>query len=134
MELETIDAEKWGTKAASDHQLPKSAAHYIVAALALASVIVMVIAFVRWLRTQKTLPRKWLWLLAIWIGVGGIAFNWSTGTVEALKLGPNLLLLGISLTQDSHGAWILGATMPLGAGLFLYKRRETAPHETRSSS
>lgn len=95
--------------------------HYLSLVLAAACPIVMVFAFVRWLRTRHTLRRKWLWLIAIWVGVEGFALNWSTGEINISSF--TVRPLGISLLKQGYGPWILGVSIPLGAICFLLNWR-----------
>ena len=83
----------------------------------------------------KFVPRKWLWILFILVGVIQFSLNWSTG-----QMGYRLFavqLLGAGAFQPSvHAPWIISFSLPVGAFMFWMKRDDfrTNPAETRSES
>jgi hypothetical protein len=90
--------------------------------------IVAIVMLVLVLRT--TVPRrKWLWILAVLVGVGRVSFNWTTGEIGLQPF--QALLLGAAWFQPFYGPLILSASPPLGALAFLWRRRQwRAPTST----
>lgn len=78
-------------------------------------------AFVVCLRTPMR-RRKWLWAIFTLIGVATFHLNWTTGAFDVQLISAQLF--SASLTQPMGGAWILGLSFPLGAVIFLLRRRE----------
>lgn len=77
-------------------------------------------ALVLCIRTKLT--RKWPWILFILLGVMTLHLNWSNGEMNFQLLG--VQLLGASCFRSGLvGPWIFGVSFPLGAVLFLIKRR-----------
>lgn len=71
---------------------------------------------------RTPLKRKWLWVLFILFGVMTLRLNWSTGGLEFQPL--TVQLLSASFFRSGFaGPWIFGLSFPLGALLFLRKRR-----------
>jgi hypothetical protein len=99
----------------------KSPLQYSIFGLAVSAIIVSLSAFILCVRTQG-LKRKWLWALATLIGVEKIAVNWGTGQLTfgilAVYVPPALA------TREPYGPWTLGACLPLGAIVFLYRRKK----------
>lgn len=77
-------------------------------------------ALVLCIRTKLT--RKWAWILFILLGVMTLRLNWSTGEMGFQLV--SVQLLGASFFRSGLvGPWIFGVSFPLGAVLFLIKRR-----------
>lgn len=98
----------------------KSGAQYAILALAVAAAVLTLAALVRALRTPG-LERRWLWIIFILVGFGKLAVDWSTGVVS-LKL-PALQLFSASALAPLYGSWTVAASLPLGALVFLLRRR-----------
>jgi hypothetical protein len=100
----------------------KGALHWIFFALAVAIPVFIVVTLVLCARTA--IPRrKWLWLLFVALGLVQISLNWSTGEWRITPVA--LLLLGAAVNKAGPGApYILTFALPIGAVLFLLKRRE----------
>jgi hypothetical protein len=71
---------------------------------------------------RTPIRRKWLWILFILFGIGSFVLNWSTGEYSIQPL--TFRLLGASGLQTPFGPWVFGISFPLGAILFLLKRRK----------
>jgi hypothetical protein len=74
------------------------------------------------LRT-KGLRWKWLWAIWILIGVGKLALNWTTGDVSFTPLSLQIPC-GRAIAEPVYGPFVLSVSLPLGAILFLVKRRQ----------
>ncbi len=91
---------------------------FVMAAL-LTSLAACILCF-----TTPGLRRKWLWAIASFIGVTTFTMNWSTG-----ELSFTPIFVGIptaNYTQDATGVWYLTFLVPVGAIVFLIKRRQLA--------
>lgn len=101
----------------------KSPGQYLVLVLAILLPLFSLYALIACIRTRMT-RRKWLWILFILCGVCKVSVNWTTGEWQVSLL--TLQLLSASVLKADFGQWILGVSLPLGAILFLFRRR-TAP-------
>ena len=98
----------------------KSLLHYAVLGLVIALPIFTIYALVACFMTRMP-GRKWAWALFILFGVGSVALNWTTGEWEFQPL--RLQLLSASATAALYQPWVLSASFPLGAVIFLFRRR-----------
>jgi hypothetical protein len=101
----------------------KSAVHYVVLALAILFPLLTLYALVACVRTKMSW-RKWPWVLFILFGIGSFAINWTTGETQLSAL--TIRLLGASLAGVLYGPWTLSVSFPLGALVFLLRRRALA--------
>lgn len=102
----------------------KSPAQYVILAGAILALGLTLFALVACIRT-KGLRRKWLWILFIIVGFGMLSTNWATGAV-------NYQLLYVSLFSASafaqfYGPWTISMSAPVGAIVFLLRRRKPRP-------
>lgn len=75
---------------------------------------------------RRKLPgRKWPWILFILFGVCRVAVNWTTGAWAVSPL--YIQLFSASAVQPLYGAWTLSVSIPLGAIIFLLRRRPAEP-------
>ena len=102
----------------------KGVLHYIVFALAVAIPLVVVTTLV--VCTRTPIPRrKWLWYLFIALGVVQFSLNWTDGAWGVQPL--SFMLLGAGFTKAGPVApWIFTVAFPLGAVVFLFRRRAWA--------
>jgi len=103
----------------------KSAAHYLFVLLPTIACIISVYAFVRCLRT-KGLKRKWLWSLFTLVGFGAFSMNWTSGAIFVNVLHANFLSAAY-MRSGWLGPWVITFSIPVGALVFLWKHRITAP-------
>jgi hypothetical protein len=98
----------------------KSAMHYVVLGLAILFPLLTLYALAACLRT-KMAWQKWAWMLFILLSIGSFTINWTTGETQfsALAIG----LLGASATGVLYGPWMLSVSFPLGALVFLLRRK-----------
>jgi hypothetical protein len=96
--------------------------HYAVIAAATAAFLVTVAALYACVRT-KGLKRKWLWLLFIVFGLPTLSLNWTTGAITIDLIRLQLLSAAVSRT-GLLGPWIVSVSLPVGAIIFLWKRRQ----------
>ena len=98
-----------------------SGLHYAVLAWAVAALALTGYALVACARI-KGLRRKWLWILFILCGFGGLAINWYTGAWSFQPL--RVQLLSVSAFAPLYGPWTVMVSMPLGALVFLFRRKK----------
>ena len=65
--------------------------------------------------------RKWLWIIFILFGIGKFSVNWTTGQWGFMPI--SFQLFSASAFAPVYGAWIFSISLPLGAILFLLRRR-----------
>jgi hypothetical protein len=109
----------------------KSLLQYSVLAGAILASIFTLVALVICIRT-KIARRKWLWILFILFGLGKIMVNWATGQWDFRVL--NLQLFSAAANADYFGPWIITVSLPLGAAIFLSRRKELAIPKAAASS
>jgi hypothetical protein len=98
----------------------KTPAQYLVLALAIFFPLVTIYALILCARMKMT-GRKWLWILFILLGVSKVAVNWTTGEWQVTPLA--VQLLSASAFSSGYGPWVLAVSFPLGAIVFLFRRR-----------
>jgi len=98
----------------------KSAAHYVVLTLAVLFPLLTLYALAACIRT-KMAGRKWPWVVFILFGIGSFAINWTTGETQLSALA--IRLFGVSVAAAFYGPWILSVSFPLGALVFLFRRK-----------
>jgi hypothetical protein len=98
----------------------KGFSQYAVLLLAILAVVFSAYAFVQCIRT-KPLRRKWAWLILISIGVCNLTVNWTTGQCSFTPLAFHVIPGSAFCT--AYGPWIVGVSFPIGAVVFLLRRR-----------
>ena len=98
----------------------KSALHYAALALAIVFPLLTLYALVVCART-KMAWQKWPWLLFILFGIGSVSINWTTGETQFSALA--IRLFSVSAAEVLYGPWILSVSLPLGALVFLLRRK-----------
>ena len=99
----------------------KPASAYIVLCAALVAALFTVYTLVLCIRTRLRGRRKWLWVLFIVIGFGKFAVNWTTGQWSFSPA--SVLLFSASAFAPIYGPWTIVASVPLGAIVFLLRRK-----------
>jgi hypothetical protein len=108
----------------------KNALRYSVLALAVLLSLFSLSVLVLCARTQP-LKRKWLWILFILVGVGRLAVNWTTGEWSVTPLA--LHIPCAHAFASPYGPWTIAVYFPLGAALFLRKRKKTFDRPIQSA-
>jgi len=102
----------------------KGFSQYAGLLLALSVTALTLYAFVLCVR-MKFGKKKWVWLVAILVGVCRVTVNWTTGewlfTPLALRLPP------VTASCSAYGPWMLQIFSPVGAIAFLRLRKGLAP-------
>ncbi len=70
----------------------------------------------------KMTKRKWLWIIFILFGISRLTVNWTTGQWQIAPL--YFLFLGSGAFAPLYGAWLISISLPLGAILFLFRRKK----------
>jgi len=89
---------------------------YAVLAAAIVAVLVTFYALVLCVRTRME-RRKWAWIIFILLGIGKISINWATGEWAIVPL--SIQLFSASAFAALNGPWIIAASLPLGAIMFI---------------
>lgn len=98
----------------------KPLAMLLILASGILAAILSVYALIACAMTK--LPRrKWLWILFILLGLGKLNLNWTTGHWGIQPIAFQLLSAG--MFKPLYGAAIISVSFPLGAILFLMRRR-----------
>jgi hypothetical protein len=101
----------------------KTVLQYLVLALVVVLPLFTLYTLVVCVRTKLS-GRKWPWVLFILVGITKLEVNWTTGAWDFAPL--SLQVLSASAFAPLHGAWILAASLPVGALIFLLQRRSLA--------
>ena len=78
--------------------------------------------FVLFLCIRMKLEKKWAWILFILIGVGKVGINWSNGLFDYQIINFQILSAAI-MKNGPYAPWFLSFSIPLGAIVFLFKRK-----------
>lgn len=98
----------------------KSAMQYTVLLLVPVALVFTLFVLVVCVRT-KLRGRKWPWLLFILFGFGNLSVNWTTAAWGFTPLA--LQMFSAAAVAEPYGPWILKVSFPLGAVLFLLRRK-----------
>jgi len=98
----------------------KTPTHYAVLASAVVVVLLTVYALIACIRTPMP-RRKWAWILFILVGIGKLGVDWSTGEVSVMPL--SVQIFSASAMAAFPGPWMVAVSLPLGAIVFLLRRR-----------
>lgn len=102
----------------------KGAAHYLMLALAIAVPALIVFALVLCIRTSMA-RRKWLWIIFILLGFTQTTLNWTDGSLHFNAVSVHVLGLS-ALSASPYSPWLLSVSLPVGAIVFLFRRRQLA--------
>jgi hypothetical protein len=98
----------------------KGIIQYVTLAFAILIPLFTLYALVLCVRTKME-KRKWLWIIFILAGLGKFTINWTTGQWNFAPL--SFQLLGSSSFAPPYGAWLISISLPMGAILFLFRRK-----------
>jgi len=94
--------------------------NYLFGSAAILDVLFILYAVVLVFRTPML--SRWKWVLACILGFGRFQFNWTTGTGDFQLL--SVQVFGVGLDRVGVvGPWILDVAVPIGAMLFVIRRR-----------
>ena len=109
----------------------KSFTHYAVLGLAIAIALFVIYALVVCFRTPIA-KRKWLWLLFVALGFVQFFFNWTDGSFTIRPLSIAFLASGF-YRAGPYAPIILSSSIPVGAIVFLLRRRALVVRSTSST-
>lgn len=109
----------------------KNAMQIMVLALAVSALALTLFALVVCVRTRLH-GRKWPWLLFILFGVGNLSVNWTTADLSFSPLA--ILMFSAAASAQLYGPWVLSVSMPLGAVVFLLRRKHLMREPAASSA
>src|SRR5436305_2927483 len=72
---------------------------------------------------RSQIRRRWLWILISLLGTPVTTMNWATGQVRTQTLRIQLFNVAV-LKPGPHAPWFLSVAFPLGAFLFLSRRKK----------
>jgi len=99
----------------------KSVRHYVLLSFA-----VIIPVFIIWtiiLCARAKVRKKWLWIIFILIGITKLNLNWTSGQMGFQPIAFQIPGVGM-MKMGPYAPWILTVSFPLGAILFLIKRRK----------
>lgn len=99
----------------------KSALHYVVLGWAAAAPLFIVAMMIVAIRTPMA-RGKWLWAIFIVFGICQVSMNWTTGQTDVDPISVALFASGFA-TWGPYGPVVISTSFPLGAAVFLWKRR-----------
>jgi hypothetical protein len=99
----------------------KTPLHYAFLFVWGAVALLVIYAFAICLQTRG-MKYKWLWAIFILVGVFAVTLNWTTGELGVAPISINIPVVNLGRIGSS-GPWIATILFPLGAVLFLMKRR-----------
>ena len=110
----------------------KGPLHFVLFALLIGIPLFVIYALVVCARTP--IPRrKWLWLLFVAVGVTQFHFNWTTAAWDVQPIAVSLLGAGF-VKMGPVAPWVLTLSLPIGAFVFLGKRRSFQESHEQSST
>lgn len=109
----------------------KSPLHYTVLVLAILIPIFSLFALVLCIRT-KIEKRKWLWVIFVMFGFACFSIDWTTGQWGLTPL--NIQFLGAGAFAPAYGSWKIGISLPLGAIIFMLKRKGLSKQQNNTES
>lgn len=109
----------------------KGVVQYLVLGTAITAALLSFYALLACIRAK--LPgRKWPWILFIVCGIGRITVNWTTGEWSFVPL--SVQLFSASAFANVYGPWMISASLPIGAVLFLSRRKAMVAEATLRAS
>jgi hypothetical protein len=110
----------------------KNLLQYVTLAFAILIPIFSLYALVLCIRT-KMKKRKWLWIIFIILGLGQFTVNWTTGEWHFVPL--SFAFFGVAAAAPMYMTWFISISLPLGAIIFLIRRRKIiASNESADST
>jgi len=105
----------------------KSFRHYIILLIAMGIPVFIICTMVLCVRTK--MKRKWLWIIFMLFGFGRYSFNWTSGQMGFQPLFIHLIPTSV-FKHGLYSPWIIYISVPVGALLFILKRRKIRKTES----
>jgi len=109
----------------------KNMRHYVL--LVLVVLVPILIVWVVVLCARAKIRRKWLWIIFIVIGIAQLNLNWTTGQMRFVPLAFQVLGAGM-VKKGIYAPWNLAVSFPLGAIVFLIRRRSLQSAKEQSDT
>ncbi|WP_206098383.1 hypothetical protein [Oleiagrimonas sp. MCCC 1A03011] len=109
----------------------KGPGYFAMLAAVIGVPLLVLYALIRCIRTPMR-RRKWLWIVFILFGVTSLSLNWTTGALHFNLL--TIQLFGAGAQAQLYSPWILSVGLPVGAIVFLLKRRSLMRSEESSTT
>ncbi len=104
----------------------KGVRHYVMLILAIAIPVFILAVLILCIRT-KMRKRKWLWIIFILFGFGKLSLNWTTGQFFFNPRSIYCQMFGAAATKwGLYAPWIISISVPVGAIMFLIRRKRLA--------
>jgi hypothetical protein len=94
----------------------KGVSQYAIVTLSVLSLLLSIYVLVLCSKTNIG-KRKWLWVIFILFGIGKLGVNWTTGQIFFTLLAIQIPAGGAN--AQLYGPWLVYASLPLGAIIFL---------------
>jgi hypothetical protein len=107
----------------------KAPLQYLVLALAIVVPVFILYALVVCIRTRLK-GKKWPWILFILLGFGRFSVNWTTGHWSFGLV--SIQLFGVSGAAQLYGPWIIAVSFPIGAVIFLLRKKTLGAADSQS--
>ncbi len=98
----------------------KTAIEYLYLALAALMPLFTVFALIVCARTRM-MGRKWPWVVFVLFGLGKFSINWATGQTAFAPI--MFQLFSAAATSAPYSPWIVSFSLPVGALVFLLRRK-----------
>jgi uncharacterized membrane protein (DUF441 family) len=98
------------------------------AVLVLATVLTSAVVALR-----TPLRRRWVWVIISLLGAPGLTLNWETSQLQSRVIIFQVLGVGFSKRVAPGAPWRLSVAFPLGAVLFLARRRNLVRRDSASA-
>jgi len=105
----------------------KSFRHSIILLIAIGIPVFIICTIVLCVRTK--MKRKWLWIIFMLFGFGRYSFNWTSGQMGFQPLAIQLIPTSV-FKHGLYAPWIIYISVPVGALLFILKRRKIRKTES----
>lgn len=110
----------------------KGIKNYIILLLTLLVPLLIIASLI--LCVKSTIKKKWLWIIFILCGIGKLGINWTTGQILFNPLSINIQLCGSACFKPGiYAPWVISTSFPLGAIIFLFKRKKILIQKTANT-
>jgi hypothetical protein len=108
----------------------KSFVHYLFLMFGILSFLFIIYTLI--VCAKSKINKKWLWIIFILFGFSRLMLNWTTGKVAVSIIAFQLFGFGIT-SSGLYAPWIVSISFPLGAIIFLIKRKNIIIENTSES-
>ncbi len=104
--------------------LDKKTSNYIFLIIAFLAALLILYSLILCIKTK--MKKKWLWIILIFCGITKLNLNWTTGHIgfQPISISFQLLLGFSAFKQGLYAPWVLSTYLPLGAIIFLIRRKK----------